>query len=42
MLEKIKGMKDHIRANRTALLIRKPGDTFWVHYGFFGEKSAKN
>ena len=27
-----------IRANRTSLLIRTPGDTFWAHYGQFFRK----
>ena len=27
-----------IRANRTSLLIRTPGDTFWAHYGQFWQK----
>ena len=27
-----------VRANRMHLLIRMPGDTFWVHYGHFQRK----
>jgi hypothetical protein len=28
----------HIRANRTPLLNKTPGDTFWAHYGHFRQK----
>ena len=38
---KSKKTKYRISANRRPLLIRTPGDTFWVHYGQFWRKIVR-